>query len=107
MAESLSPELSTIDVDPFALVEQLAEALDGFPVQELLERFVDTSDGGRQLSPTSRLLVDQVLSAWIQTLDHDAKRLPAMAGALAAPEVYRRLIAPRDALMSVRRALLA
>jgi hypothetical protein len=107
MADSLSPELSTSDVDPFALVEQLAEALDGFPVQELLERFVDTSNGDRQLPPTSRLLVDQVLGAWIDTLDHDAKRLPSMAGASAAPEVYRRLIRPRDALMSVRRALLA
>lgn len=107
MADSLSPELSTVLADPFVLVDQLAEALDGFPVQELLERFIDTSQGGHHLSPTSRLLVDQVLSAWIHTLDRDAQRLPAMAGASAAPEVYRRLVAPRDALMSVRRALLA
>jgi hypothetical protein len=107
MAEPLSPDPSVSAGDPFAIAEQFADALDGFPVKELLDRFVDTSPDGQRLSPMSRLLVDQVLSAWITTLDTDSKRLPALAGPSVAPEVYRRLIAPRDALQTVRRALLA
>ena len=82
-------------------IEELAVALDGFPVQALVINCLEPTDAERAAPARMALLVDRVLNQWIAKLGHDIAQLPP-----SALDVFRaisqRAHAARDALVEVR-----
>lgn len=82
-------------------IEELAVALDGFPVQALVINCLEPTDAERAAQARMALLVDRVLNQWIAKLGHDIAQLPP-----STLDVFRaisqRAHAARDALVEVR-----
>jgi hypothetical protein len=91
--------------DLHALARELAEALEGFPVEELLSEFSDFDGTSVTLPAAARPVLDRILGTWIQTLDRDIARMPVLAGATGAAQLQARLRRPYDALKIFRRSL--
>ena len=85
-----------------ARLDELAGALDGFPIQALMADCLDAPPAAPAARGHASLLVDRVLNQWIQRLGQDIEQLPPTTMAVLQA-IAQRTHATRDALIEVRR----
>lgn len=84
-----------------ARLGELACALDGFPVRDLMADCLDTTPPEPAAKNPAYLLVDRVLNQWIHRLGQDIDQLPPSTMAVTQA-IAQRTHATRDALIEVR-----
>ena len=82
-------------------IGELADALDGFPVEALITDCLGTADAELVAQAGMVTLIDRLLDQWIARLGHDIDQMPPLTwGVLSA--ISQRTHATRDALVEVQ-----
>lgn len=85
-----------------ARLDELACALEGFPIQALMADCLDATPPEPAARNHANLLVDRVLNQWIHRLGQDIDQMPPSTMAVLQA-IAQRTHAARDALIEVRR----
>jgi hypothetical protein len=87
-----------------AQLSEMQGALDGFPVNGLLDYCLAIKDRDDAVDPKAQELVDHILIYWTNAISHDLERFPAVTTD-ALQSIRQRMIDARDALQRVRSLL--